>query len=142
LVNRFGNLKVILGGLLLAALSYMLFLRVSLDWTYAAMFPSMILLGLAFSLAYGPLTILATDGIDESEQGLAGGLVNTAFQFGAALGLSAASAVGMLALGTETLPEARLEAMRLALLVPVAATLIGVAVAVTGLRTSRRTTLG
>jgi len=138
LVNRFGILKVILGGLLLAAISYTLFLWVSLDWTYAAMFPSMILLGLAFSLAYGPLTILATDGIDESEQGLAGGLVNTAFQFGAALGLSAASAVGVLALGTETSPEARLEALRLALLVPVAATLIGVAVAMTGLRASRK----
>jgi MFS family permease len=138
LVNRFGTLKVIVGGLLLAGLSYALFLRVSLDWTYAAMFPSMILLGLAFSLAYGPLTILATDGIDESEQGLAGGLVNTAFQFGAALGLSAASAVCVLALGAETSPEARLAALQLALLVPVAATLISIAIAVTGLGASRR----
>jgi len=136
LVNRFGNLKVILGGLLLAALSYGLFLRVSLDWTYAAMFPSMILLGLAFSLAYGPLTILATDGIDESEQGLAGGLVNTAFQFGAALGLSGASAVGVLALAGETSLEARLEALQLALLVPVAAAILGVAVIVSGLSAS------
>jgi hypothetical protein len=98
----------------------------------------MILLGLAFSLAYGPLTILATDGIDESEQGLAGGLVNTAFQFGAALGLSAASAVGVLALGAETSLEARLAALQLALLVPVAATLISIAIAATGLGASRR----
>ncbi|MQB44309.1 MFS transporter [Rhizobium sp. ICMP 5592] len=133
LVNRFGNIKVIFGGVLLAAFSYAWFLQVSLDWTYAAMFPSMILLGLAFSLAYGPLTILATDGIDESEQGLASGLVNTAFQFGAALGLSAASAVGVLALGAETDTDARLEALRLALLVPVVATIIGLAVTATGL---------
>jgi MFS family permease len=138
LVNRFGNLRVVLGGFLLAAASYALFLRVGLDWTYAAMFPSMILLGLAFSLAYGPLTILATDGIDESEQGLAGGLVNTAFQFGAALGLSAASAVSVLALTGDASPDARLEALRLALLVPVAATVLGVFVASTGLGSSRR----
>ncbi len=142
LINRFGNIKVIFGGMLLAAFSYGWFLQVSLDWTYAAMFPSMILLGLAFSLAYGPLTILATDGIDESEQGLASGLVNTAFQFGAALGLSAASAIGVLALGAETAADARLEALRLALLIPVAATLIGLAVTATGLRRSRRTAHG
>lgn len=138
LINRFGNLKVILGGLLLAGFSYALFLRVGLDGTYATMLPSMILLGLAFSFAYGPLTILATDGIDESEQGLAGGLINTAFQFGAALGLSAASAVGVLALGGETSPESRLEALRLALLVPVAAALMSVAVAATGFGASRK----
>lgn len=142
LINRFGNIKVIFGGMLLAAFSYGWFSQVSLDWTYAAMFPSMILLGLAFSLAYGPLTILATDGIDESEQGLASGLVNTAFQFGAALGLSAASAIGVLVLGAETAADARLEALRLALLVPVAAALIGLAVTATGLQRSRRTAHG
>ncbi len=142
LVNRFGNIKVIFGGVLLAALSYAWFLQVSLDWTYAAMLPSMILLGLAFSLAYGPLTILATDGIDESEQGLASGLVNTAFQFGAALGLSAASAVGVLALGAETDADSRLEALRLALLVPVVATVIGLAVTATGLGPWRKAAHG
>ncbi|GAA3425707.1 MFS transporter [Streptosporangium sandarakinum] len=93
LVNRFGNAKVILYGLLLATLSYALFLPVGMDWTYAAMFPTMIILGVAFALAYGPLTIVATDGIDESEQGLAGGLLYTSFQFGAALGLAATTAV-------------------------------------------------
>ncbi|MFB9527882.1 MFS transporter [Nonomuraea roseola] len=93
LVNRFGNAKVILYGLLVAALSYALFLPVGMDWAYAAMFPTMIGLGVAFALAYGPLTIVATDGIDESEQGLAGGLLYTSFQFGAALGLAATTAV-------------------------------------------------
>ncbi|QJP14991.1 MFS transporter [Starkeya sp. ORNL1] len=134
LVNRFGNSRVILGGLVLAAASYALFLRLSLDWTYAAMFPSMILLGLAFALAYGPLTIAATDGIDESEQGLAGGLVNTAFQFGAALGLSAVSAISIISLGAGLLPDERLEALRIALIVPVAATALSVLVTASGLR--------
>ena len=99
-----------------------------LDWTYAAMLPSTILLGLAFSLGYGPLTIIATDGIAENEQGLASGLVNTSFQFGAALGLSAVSAVGTLALGDGESPSERLDALRTALLVPVGGTLIGTAI--------------
>ncbi|QYR21049.1 hypothetical protein KZ483_25530 [Paenibacillus sp. sptzw28] len=74
-VSRFGNMRVIFGGLCLAALSYALFLPVGLDWSYAAKFPTMILTGIAFALTYGPLTIAATDGIAEEEQGLAGGLL-------------------------------------------------------------------
>lgn len=98
------------------------------------MFPTMILLGLAFSLGYGPLTIVATDGIAENEQGLAGGLVNTGFQFGAALGLSGVSAIGTFMLGEDISAEARLEALRLALLVPVGAAALGALVTAAGLR--------
>jgi predicted MFS family arabinose efflux permease len=134
LVQRFGNMRVILGGLLLAAASYALFLRLDFDWTYAAMFPSMLLLGLAFALAYGPITIAATDGVAEKEQGIASGLVNTAFQFGAALGLSATSAVSVLGLGADASPEAALEGMRMALAIPLAAIVIAAALVATGLR--------
>ena len=136
-VTKFGARRTVFGGLVLAATAYALFLPFDLDWTYAAMFPSMILLGLGFTFAYGPLTILATDGIAEREQGLAGGLFNTSFQFGAAIGLSAASAVIALAVAPDAAPGARLEALRLALLVPVIAGSIGVLIAATGLRTPR-----
>lgn len=57
LVARFGNARVILGGFVLAVVSYALFLPVGPDWSYAAMFPTLFLTGLAFALAYGPLTI-------------------------------------------------------------------------------------
>src|SRR5258706_339796 len=57
LVSRFGNVQVLFGGLLSATVAYALFLPVASDWTYAAMLPTMLLLGLAFSLAYGPLTL-------------------------------------------------------------------------------------
>jgi hypothetical protein len=59
LVNRFGNTRVLFGGLLLAVAAYALFLPVGPDWSYAAMLPTMALLGLAFALAYGPVTITA-----------------------------------------------------------------------------------
>ncbi|MFJ2674042.1 MULTISPECIES: MFS transporter [unclassified Streptomyces] len=137
LVARFGNARVIFGGLLLAALAYALFLPVGADWTYPAMFPSLIILGLAFALAYGPLTIAATDGIEEREQGLAGGLLYTSFQFGAALGLSAVTAVNVAATDGDA-PAALLDGYRAALVVPFAAALIAALVSAFGLRSPRR----
>ncbi|MGP3917368.1 MFS transporter [Nonomuraea sp. 10N515B] len=139
LVNRYGNAKVVLGGLLSGLLAYALFLGVGLDWTYAAMLPSMLLIGLMFAFVYGPLTIVATDGIAEHEQGLAGGLINSSFQFGAALGLSAVTAINVAALGTDPTPQASLTALRTALLAPVTATLLAAIIATIGLRTRART---
>lgn len=136
LVNRFGTAKVIFGGLLLAVLAYGLFLPLGADWSYAAMFPSLIILGLAFSLAYGPLTIVATEGIAEEEQGLAGGLLYTAFQFGAALGLSAVTAVSVAATHAQT-PSALLDGYRAGLLVPFAASAAAAVISAFGLRTRR-----
>ncbi|MFF3327057.1 MFS transporter [Streptomyces sp. NPDC002889] len=136
LVNRFGTAKVIFGGLLLAVLSYGLFLPLGADWSYATMFPSLIILGLAFSLAYGPLTIVATEGIAEEEQGLAGGLLYTTFQFGAALGLSAVTAVSVAATHAKT-PAALLDGYRAGLLVPFAAAVVAAVISAFGLRTRR-----
>jgi MFS family permease len=118
---------VIFGGLLLAALAYALFLPVGPDWGYAAMLPALIILGLGFALAYGPLTIAATDGIAEREQGLAGGILTTSFQFGAALGLAVTTAVNVGAGGSQ------LDGYRTALIVPLVAVVIGAAVAASGL---------
>nr|WP_253767917.1 MFS transporter [Goodfellowiella coeruleoviolacea] len=134
LVNRFGNARVILGGLVLAALSYALFLPVGADWTYAAMFPSLLLLGLAFTLAYGPLTIVATDGVAEEEQGLAGGLLYTCFQFGAALGLSAVTAVSGAATGDDRTPDDLLDGYHAGLLVPLVAAVLAAVTGLFGLR--------
>lgn len=127
LVARFGNGRVILGGFVLAILSYALFLPVGPDWSYAAMLPTLLLTGLAFSLAYGPLTIAATDGIGEEEQGLASGLLTTATQFGSAVGISLVTAVyGIVGGG--------LDGFRSALIVPVAMVALGALISATGLR--------
>ncbi|MEU1017497.1 MFS transporter [Streptomyces sp. NPDC005898] len=136
LVARFGNARVIFGGLLLAALAYALFLPVGADWTYAMMLPSLIVVGLAFSLAYGPLTIAATEGVAEEEQGLAGALLYTSFQFGAALGLSAATAVNVAATASGA-PADLLDGYRAALWVPLAAALLAALVSASGLRARR-----
>jgi predicted MFS family arabinose efflux permease len=88
LVRRFGNAAIMVAGFACAAAGYALFLRVGPDWGYLDMLASLALIGVAFTLAYGPLTLAATDGVDEAEHGLAGGVLYTAFQFGAALGLA------------------------------------------------------
>ncbi|MBD0378830.1 MFS transporter [Paenibacillus sedimenti] len=134
LVNRFGYTRVIFGGFSIAAVSYALFLPVDLDWTYAAMFPTMILTGIAFALTYGPLTIAATDGIAEEEQGLASGILSTSIQFGAALGLAVVTAVSVISTGTDGSPQAMLDGFRSALIVPVAGTVLGATITATGFR--------
>ncbi|MFG1946263.1 MFS transporter [Nonomuraea sp. NPDC048826] len=138
LVNRYGPARVILGGFLLAIVAYGLFLPVGLDWSYAAMFPTLILSGVAFALAYGPLTIVATDSVAREEQGLAGGLLYTFTQFGSAVGISAVTAVyGFAMAGADGSPGAVLDAYRAALVVPVIMVALGAAVSASGLRGAR-----
>ncbi|MEV6105910.1 MFS transporter [Streptomyces sp. NPDC051940] len=127
LVQRFGVTRVTLSGFVSAAAGYALFLPVGADWSYPAMLPALFLLGLAFALAYGPLTMAATDGVAEDEHGLAGGLLYTSTQFGMALGLSAVTAVSVGA-------GAGLEGLRAALAVPLGVAALGVLVVASGLR--------
>ena len=85
--------------------AYALFLPIGLDSSYAlAMLPTFLLGGLGFALAFGPLNIAATNGIAPEEQGLAGGLLNTSFQFGGALVLAVVTAVEQRQRGNRRLP--------------------------------------
>jgi MFS family permease len=120
LVTRFGNGRVVLGGFVLATFAYAAFLP--LGASFAAMLPAFLLLGLAFALAYGPLTIAATERVAEDEQGLASGVLTTSFQFGSALGLAAVAAV----LAAED--ELTADGFRTGLAVPLAAAALGVVV--------------
>ena len=133
LVRRFGHARVIVAGFVAAAASFALFLPVSDDWGYLAMFPSFLALGLAFTFAYGPLTIAATEHVSADDQGVAGGLLYTAFQVGAALGLAATTAA-LIAAG-----ESGADATRLSLLVPLAIAVAAIALLVPGALASRRT---
>ncbi|GGU99495.1 MFS transporter [Actinomadura cremea] len=137
LVNRFGNVRVLFAGLVLAAVAYALFLPLGIDWAYLLMFPALFLIGVAFALVYGPLTMAATEGVDEREHGVAGGLLYTSIQFGMALGLSAVTAVQVAALGNGESVAARLDALRIALTVPLGAVLLAAFVTAFGLRERR-----
>ena len=139
LVERFGKLPVIGAGTALAALGYALFLRLGADWSYFDMLPTLLLVGVAFALTFGTLMIVATDGIAEHEQGLAGGLQYVSLQFGAAVGLAIVAAVNVAATNG-TSAQALLDGYRTALLVPVALAALALAVTATaayGLTSSR-----
>src|SRR5690606_1291027 len=133
LVARFGNPRVLAAGMVFATLGYLLFLPVGPDWGFAAMLPSFLALGVAFTLAYGTPTIAATDGVADSEQGLASGLLTTSFQFGAALGLAVVSAVLVAATAGDS-PAAVLEGYRAGLVVPLVAAGLGTLIMATDLR--------
>ena len=55
--------------------------------------PTMLLIGVGFALGYSALSVQATAGVSDHEQGLAAGLVQTSFQMGGAIVLAAVSAV-------------------------------------------------
>jgi MFS family permease len=128
LVARFGVTRVIVAGLTSAAAAFAFFVPIGLDSPYwTAMFPTFVLAGLAFALAYGPLNIAATNGIAPEEQGLAGGLVNTSFQFGGALVLAVVTAVNGAATGDDGSPQALLDGFHAAFVVPLLVALLGIA---------------
>ncbi|MER5180937.1 MFS transporter [Streptomyces sp. NPDC002896] len=95
LVNRFGTAPLIITSMTSLTLGYVWFLATagsSPDYV-TAMLPSLLLLGGGFAFGYSAIIAQATEGIDDSEQGLASGLVQTSGQVGAALILAVLTAV-------------------------------------------------
>jgi EmrB/QacA subfamily drug resistance transporter len=128
LIGRFGVMRLILVGLSFTVAAYALFLPIGLDSSYwAAMLPTFLLAGLGFALAFGPLNVAATTGVAPTEQGLAGGLLNTSFQFGGALFLAITTAVNNANVGSDGTPQALLDGFQSALVVSVIAASLGVA---------------
>jgi MFS family permease len=113
LVDRVGTGPVIAAGLISFVAAYALFLGIDMSPTYAwAILPTMVLIGVGFSLAYPAVNMAATDGVEDHEQGLASGLVQASFQIGGALVLSIVTAVVTSQAGNESNPEAVLDAFR------------------------------
>lgn len=73
---------------------YLWFARVSPGMGYAEfLLPTIILLGIGFALTFPSVTSQGTAGVDDEEQGLASGLVNTSVQIGGAVMLAVVTAV-------------------------------------------------
>ena len=94
--------------------------------------PGMVLLGIAFGLSFPSLNIQATNGVADDEQGLASGLLNTSGQVGGALVLAVVTAV------LTSDPSADpLNSFHAAIAVSAILGVVGLAIALTGLRRSR-----
>lgn len=94
LIARFGSRRLIVVALAALTLGYVLFLRVDPTPNYVLdILPSVLLLGIGFGLGFPAIQVQATDGISDSEQGLAAGLVQSSSQVGAALVLAVTTAL-------------------------------------------------
>jgi hypothetical protein len=136
IVGRFGVKRLIIAGLTMISIAYALFLPIGLNSAYVtAMLPTFILAGLGFGLAFGPVNIAAVTGVAPHEQGLAGGLINTSFQFGGALVLAVVTAVNNANTGLGGSGQALLDGFHPAIAVSLGAALLGVlAMAIPGRR--------
>jgi MFS family permease len=140
LVMRFGIRPPLAVGLFLAALGLLLFVRLPVDgnfWT--DVLPSMILLGFGAGMAFNPVLLAAMGDVDQSEAGLASGVVNTSFMMGGALGLAVLASVAASRTSTLSATEDHLTALvggyHLAFLVGAIFAVVAVALGLT-LRTS------
>ena len=94
LVMRFGIKRPLVGGLTLAAVGLALLARAPVHGHYLDnLLPSMILLGFGAGAAFNPLLMAAMGDVEQSEAGLASGIVNTSFMMGGALGLAVLASV-------------------------------------------------
>jgi EmrB/QacA subfamily drug resistance transporter len=81
-------------GMVLSAAGLLLLTQLPVNGSYVTnVLPSMILTSLGMGAVFMPLTLLATTGLDNSDQGLASGLYNTSQQIGGALGLAILSTI-------------------------------------------------
>jgi MFS family permease len=88
-LGRTGLRWPIFGGMFAYAVAFLLFLRVGEGSSYWLMvLPSMLLIGIGFPFAFTAANVQATNGVDESEQGLAAGILQTGYQVGAAVVLA------------------------------------------------------
>ncbi|MPY33748.1 MFS transporter [Streptomyces adustus] len=135
IVNRFGTQRLIAAGFALMAVGYALFLRVDLDPAYAAVIlPSMLLIGAACALVFPSLNIQATNGVEDHEQGMVSGLLNTSVQVGGAIFLAVVTAVVTAHTSPDATPQAVLDSYRPGLVVVTGIALAGLLITLTGLR--------
>ncbi len=89
IVMRFGIKRPIAAGMTLVALGLLLFVRAPVDGNVLIdVVPAMIVFGIGAGLAFNPVLLAAMSDVEQSEAGLASGVVNTAFMMGGALGLA------------------------------------------------------
>ncbi|MEU8316929.1 MFS transporter [Nonomuraea sp. NPDC048881] len=131
--DRFGTAKLIVIGAAALAGGYAIFLGIDETPSLGGLvIPGMVLIGVAFALSFPSLNIQATTGVDDDEQGLASGLLNTSGQVGGAIVLAVVTAV--LTSGGETLS---IGALRSAIVVALVLALVGLVISATGLRSRK-----
>jgi MFS family permease len=140
IIGRFGPARVTVGAFIALVAGYVVFLRVGVSPDYpSVILPAVMLIGVAFGLGFSALSLAATAGIPDDEQGLAASLFQTSFQVGGAIVLAIVTAVVEAGGASQiTTAQATLDAYRPALAVITAISALGALTALSGLLPSRR----
>ena len=136
LLSRFGPAPLTALAFSCLVIAYLVFLRAGVRPDYpAVMLPATVLIGLAFGLGFSSLSVAATAGVPDAEQGLAASLFQTSFQVGGAVVLAVVTAVvDASGAGRVASAAATLAAYRPALVLITAVAGVGALVALSGLR--------
>ena len=137
LVDRFGTARIIAVTMSVMAVGYLLFLRIDTAPSYPTMIlPAVLLIGVGW-IGFPAINIQATNGIDDDEQGLAAGVLQTSMQVGAAVVLAVTTALISSDGHGPTSPEGALDAYRHGLVFGAVVSLVGAAVAASALFSRR-----
>jgi EmrB/QacA subfamily drug resistance transporter len=137
LVTKVGFKPILAAGMGLIAAGLLWFSQISVDGSFASdiLGPSLLAaVGLGF--AFVSVTIAAVSGIEDREQGLASGLINTSQQVGGALGLAILSAVSISVTGSSHDPAVLTEGFQSAFLVGACFAALGLAATLLLIRSS------
>ncbi|MBB5783344.1 MFS transporter [Nonomuraea jabiensis] len=131
LISRWGLGRVAAAGMLVQGAGILLFLRAGATGDYlTVLLPALVVHGIGNGLSFPSLNIAAVAGLPDERQGLASGLVTSAVQIGAGIGVAVLAA--MMTLGGST-PAG----YRIAFLTAGGFSLLGAFVAAFGLRPRR-----
>jgi EmrB/QacA subfamily drug resistance transporter len=126
LVTKVGFKPILAIGMALIAIGLLWFSQISVHGSFLAdiLGPSLFAaVGLGF--AFVPVTIAAVSGVEDREQGLASGLINTSQQVGGALGLAVLAAVANGIIGTSHDPAKLTEGFQAAFAVGAVFAILG-----------------
>lgn len=136
LVDRVGAGPVIAVTLSVMAVGYLLFLRIDTAPSYlTVILPAVVLVAVGW-IGFPAVNILATSGIENDEQGLAAGVLQTAMQVGAAIVLAVATAL-ISSTPADATPHAVLAGYRPGLVFAAVVASVGAIATVAGLALSR-----
>ncbi|TMK56467.1 MAG: MFS transporter [Actinobacteria bacterium] len=126
LVTKVGFKPILAAGMVFIAIGLLWFSQISPDGTFLAdiLGPSLFAaVGLGF--AFVPVTIAAVSGVEDREQGLASGLINTSQQVGGALGLAILAAIANSEIGDSRDPAVLTDGFSSAFLVGAGFAILG-----------------
>ncbi len=136
-MTKVGFKPILAIGMACIALGLIWFTQIDVDGTFLKdiLGPSLLAaLGLGF--AFVPVTIAAVSGIEDREQGLASGLINTSQQVGGALGLAILAAIANSVIGSTESPSTLVEGFQAAFAVGAGFAILGLIATLVLVRTS------